>query len=396
MSGSNKGNIKISTPYLLKYLADIEKYVNLPEDYDAKSWDIWVNNQYYTSDINAVASQMMKKVGLNGFNPICKWDNKKEHAAGYIELNDKLSGDVNIHLSPELQQDTEAATAVLAHEICHKLLKVRGLYLDNDQDMNEIYADLCTIYVGFGSFVLRGYKKVTDYGISTVTRRLGYLEYDVYERADRLVKSLKGNYVAPGTEGSIPSHISWALKEWVEEKDKRKLYLEGFKTKLKDFSRLNKYIHLLQQIIDKIKENEIVPAMQFIEKEYFTPDAFSRDENKTLKKPIKAFINSYPDLFSMMNDSTRDKARGITHCLSDCIDGISRHKTIPNHYFKVKGYFCPFCGSISNDVSFKKESVVVRCNKCHHTFAIDCKPHGKSVNDNGSGSTDKKWWQLFG
>ena len=44
----------------------------------------------------------------------------------------------------------------MAHEICHKVLYINGVYYPNNAIENELLTDLATVYVGFGKLSLNG------------------------------------------------------------------------------------------------------------------------------------------------------------------------------------------------------------------------------------------------
>lgn len=109
-----------------------------------------------------IAQAMMMHVGLFGYEPVVKYDRLDANTGGYIKLNNNLDNKVYITISEDLRTQWEIQYAVLAHEICHKLLYIHNCYFPDMGDYNESLTDIVTIYVGFGKLTLNGCLVVYD------------------------------------------------------------------------------------------------------------------------------------------------------------------------------------------------------------------------------------------
>ena len=69
---------------------------------------------------------MMKFVGLNDYIPLITFVTTEESEGGNIELD--YSKNVYIQISNKYRSNSDQILAIMAHEICHKVLYISGLY----------------------------------------------------------------------------------------------------------------------------------------------------------------------------------------------------------------------------------------------------------------------------
>lgn len=186
----------LSEKRIISRLALIEKHLN---GFRARFYDY---PEYYDFDYNCCpdydliflereASSMLKFVGLYEYFPVIKIAETGENTGGRIKLDH--SKQVYIDINKKILDNKERVLAVLAHEICHKLLYVNGLYYPDNEIENEYLADLATIYVGFGKISLNGcYKEHTTSSIieGSETRhvnKIGYLTLHQFAKAYNIV-----------------------------------------------------------------------------------------------------------------------------------------------------------------------------------------------------------------
>jgi hypothetical protein len=109
-------------------------------------------------------------------------------AAGLFQVDEE--GWVTIKVSEKFLQDTLAAQAILAHEVCHYVLENSGIR-KNDFLLNERYTDMCMFVCGFGHIFTSGYKREIAQSEYRMGHRLGYLTDAEYERANSYVMQLR-------------------------------------------------------------------------------------------------------------------------------------------------------------------------------------------------------------
>ena len=112
---------------------------------------------------------------------------KQENYSGkYVTLSSvkkKIILVINSHYTQE------TIVSILAHEISHYFLAIRGIKLEDTKE-NEILTDICAIYLGFGNFMLHGYAEQTIYYDNYAsTSKLGYINTnDIYYIMNKLEK----------------------------------------------------------------------------------------------------------------------------------------------------------------------------------------------------------------
>lgn len=97
---------------------------------------------------------------------------KNINSPGQFTFN-KLNAKITI--SKQFQNNSTACAAILAHEICHLVLFMKGIKEDNIYE-NERFTDFATVYFGLGVLVLNG--KEISYkpdAISLIQSLLGIL-----------------------------------------------------------------------------------------------------------------------------------------------------------------------------------------------------------------------------
>ena len=141
-------DIRLDERQVCAYLETIEKSLK------RKNYKIYEHTPSFNSsdsiEVNKEARKMLDFVGLNNYIAVINYTQHSVNVGGHIELDD--SNEVFIEISSNFIYDKESVLAVMAHEICHKLLYVHGLYYRAPipQIENEKLTDLATIYVGFG------------------------------------------------------------------------------------------------------------------------------------------------------------------------------------------------------------------------------------------------------
>ena len=147
--------IDLTPRQILSHLHDIEKKVPRKEFRIYIPTD--VNHAVVTdSELVEETRKMLEFIGLFGYKLDITYAKTAEGTGGECK-NNGTDKSVHIHVSDSFRNNWEATVAVLAHEICHKVLFVNGLYSFIEMT-NEVYAELATIYFGFGELILNGYQ----------------------------------------------------------------------------------------------------------------------------------------------------------------------------------------------------------------------------------------------
>lgn len=127
--------------------------------------------------------RIAEHVGLGDHTFIVAVSKQEEGAAGHIELD--ASQDVFVEVDHALLGHPDTVLACLAHEVCHKLLQVHGVFLEGGPSgdvrlENERLTDLAAIWAGFGKLMLNGcqYRVETplnEHQVQVSEHRGGYL-----------------------------------------------------------------------------------------------------------------------------------------------------------------------------------------------------------------------------
>lgn len=169
---------------IIDCLIELEKCLQL------ETYNIYYSNLtsfYGINDVQREATRIMTFLGLHDYLPIVSFVKTESNQGGYIELNCNSDKVVHIHINQEYENNHKKMLTVLAHEICHKLLFVKGLYYPDDKEKNEILTDLATIYTGLAGLTLCGCHEeiVTEEpGFNgsvtkkTITNTIGYLSLE--------------------------------------------------------------------------------------------------------------------------------------------------------------------------------------------------------------------------
>ena len=80
--------------------------------------------------------------------------------------------------------------AILAHELCHVFMKVRGIRAASEVE-NEPLTDISTVCAGLGKLSLNGTLPNEDWN-PTIRLQLGYVSHDLLMYAFEQVNKLKG------------------------------------------------------------------------------------------------------------------------------------------------------------------------------------------------------------
>lgn len=316
------------------------------------------------SALNLEAKKMLDYIGLGHYTPICKFTQLQEGTAGCIEMggNGYIA---NIKIDKQYQGNTTIILAILAHEVCHKLIFIHGIDFPNMQIVNEVYTDLCTLYIGFGDLIIKGYKTISNESQTTTTHMLGYLKYDMYIDAYEIVRCVYGGYKTMVNKGHSDILLQDTLEAFVSTENKKSLIIEKFKDKGRELSEFHRNLLILEQILkmcytyDKSEVehyNKIATSCGLFD----TPPT-TQNKIKVLKSLYDLDVEEDKPVYKKLKKTIKYLERSITtlgaYC-SLCEDSIN--------YEIVK---CPNCGYVSKE-SFQNDNIsLIRCHKCRVIFA---------------------------
>ena len=318
---------------------------------------------------------MLKFVGLNHHLAIIRYVNTGENEGGNIELDH--SDNVFIEINKSYRFDENKVLAVMAHEICHKVLFVNGLYYPEDTIENELLTDLATIYVGFGKLSLNGCydkkeEKTEKYQngqfveeTKTHIHTIGYLSLRQFAVAYNYVCSSYGV-----TDSDKRRGLGKYALEMVDS-----IQLPIFNCKIDELKEILKKVQqsdaeivnsiviiesLLSQIKNRIKQHH----KQFRE-EIFLP--FNYSENECLpENQLTAMdvILKYEDF------KTDDDTKEIHNVLLGIINELKETKVCNfqeavNNLLSIE---CSNCGYKKQNALKEHKQLFVRCPNCKDLF----------------------------
>ena len=381
----------ISPSYIISYLKDIESKLQRT-DHSQYPLPHYIGGEIPEIALNHEAKKMMDFVGLTAFNPDCCWEETKMTTAGYIELDGSRSGPVKIHISSRYKCNGNAVIAILAHEICHKLLEYHGLYQSNLTKINEIYTDLCTIYVGFTQLIVNGYRTT----VGNVTFSLGYLTKATFEKTISIIDMVQGRcgfdkQWADGTD------VYSLLAQWLINPEKRKCHIDGFAKRQSIYAGLNKRISVLIRLLREVRSsyNSTLKEIDII---YFLKHSSYGWDDTVARMPITMFCLAHPELFSQSDKSTVQEAESLSYRLDRIIRNIVINSKNDEFELQSNIHTCPFC---MNEFAINKDGQkwrVIKCKKCGNRFALDLTDYQllQQPSQTPTKTTpSKKWWKFW-
>lgn len=312
----------------------------------------------------AETKSMLEFVGLNNYYTDVKFGMTEKGVAGFIEsANNTTEKTVHITISDSYKDKWKSCIAILAHEICHKVLAVHGLK-EEDVEANETLVDLATIYVGFGNLILDGYVSDSNNQI------IGYLKLNNYKVAHHIVSIVYGKETLQSTGlADVDFLIDEVLEYWTKAESETDLMNVCFEECEWQIAELHRNIMLLEEILSYSK-NSIIHEFAAYDNIFF----------KTLEKRDGQYKNKLTAL-SLLYDMC---ARGnfpkhqdnaflkkvndvITTSIYDLLFQYQNKYGLELKY----DFLCPHCGTkMKNDGKIVDRNAILRCPrcKCHYYY----------------------------
>ena len=317
-------------------------------------------------DLVVETKSMLDFVGLTGYQANVRFSSLEKGVGGNIHLGSSFDKSVNINVDEKYRPYWKACVAILAHEICHKVLQVYDLTSPTTL-MNEVYTDLTTIYVGFGQLILNGYITYT----SGCTQYLGYLKFDTYKVTHLLVCVVYGQMPGEAT-GQLHTDVmaEEAVKLWESEKDHISLLKKIFVERGQQNAKLHKNILLLEQIIKHCKLSLYHEAEQ-LETQLYTNTPLSGDRRSNL---LSAFASVYDYCANLQEDGSirhNPKIDSLNESIGEALFNMFLTYSEMNGFQFNYSVTCPFCGNSFQDSRVDGSTVIETCPSCRHHFVYN-------------------------
>lgn len=308
--------------------------------------------------INTEAAKMLRFMNVGNYVPIVRLaDLSHKSAAGQAHMGDLKDEAFEIDIDPSILYNTALTYRVLAHEICHKYLEVFGLFTKVLPKLDEVRAELCAIFMGFGGLVLNGY-----------TETSGYLNLEDFCHAFCVVYQSRGISDAQ-IVNMVPQNCKELAKRILSEMNdlKSKKLSELIIAGQRPDYELRRRIRTLQLVFENMPD---------IKEKHFDYDKIFRDRQKELadgKHPIlEMLLRETLAIKSIENDDAMEYCAKLDKMIADL---CSTTKVDINNVSEglSKDIVCPACGFV-NAGSHVDGLKALKCPHCHHYFVWDGRP----------------------
>ena len=312
----------------------------------------------------AETKSMCEFVGLLNYDTDVKFGMTEKGVAGFIESsNNTTEKAVHITVSENYKNKWKSCIAILAHEICHKVLAVHGLR-EEDVEANETLVDLATIYVGFGNVILDGYVSDSNNQI------IGYLKLDNYKVAHHIVSIVYGKETLQSTGlADVDFLIDEVLEYWTKAKSETDLMNGCFEECESQIAELHRNIMLLEEILSYCK-NSVIQEFAKYDNIFFK--ALEKKDGQ-YKNKLTALSLLYDMCASENYPKHKDNAflKKVNDVVSTSIHDLFFQ--YQNKYgIELKyDFLCPHCGTkMKNDGKIVDRNAILRCPqcKCHYYY----------------------------
>jgi len=354
-------DIYLSTNQILSYLYDFETRLPRPRK------DFYISTFTKTplsiDDLNHEVNQMMEFIGFRGFYANCEMAYLPNGTGGQVTLDGRKTGALNIKVSWDIVHDAATACATLAHELCHKYLEYYGLYYPNLEKMNEIYTDLCTMYVGFGKVILSGY--------NTPNWKSGYLKLSVYRTTNSLVRMVIWDEKSSCKPEDEEPFLEEALEKWASGLDKRQISRKEYKEAFRQISEYQRNVEAVRQLLSLLMEEPLKYAQK---EESILYNSAWFDDNNNIKKRIACFTGVYESTYvkAVLDDSPISTVNSyMQHLIIQLADLLGKDRFNSDRISRM--YFeCPYCKHRAETSKIANSHTIVKCQKCKKSFAANC------------------------
>ena len=323
--------------------------------------------------------RMLEFAGLYGYDVDVKYSKLDDNVGGNIILNDSLEKAIHVNVSEKYRRKYAATIAILAHEICHKILSVNNLNVPLDI-MNEVYTDLTTIYMGFGEIIIEGYNMSSHNDCQI----LGYLTPETYKVTNAIVYAIFGEKDNKFSSEDI--YAEEAIENWNKYEDKEKALKAFFIEQESQIAELHRNILLLEGLLYQCKQDMLFAYENNNEIYYKLPF-----ENDSFCYPIAAFSAIYESNFKKENPFLKKLIR----CIDSAIFSTYTTYQEKGNYDFIYDFSCPFCGNKGINNKVKDRIAVIKCPKCKKHYTFDARKWNVSSNQKLLNDERKKREQII-
>lgn len=315
------------------------------------------------SDLEWEAKNILNFVGLRECKPKCKFDKTNKGVAGFTRNNLSIY-EIEITVSQEFKGNHKACRAILAHEICHKVIFLNGIdfKFPVPQEYNEIYTDLCTIYIGLGNVVLDGY-----IDSNTKNLQMGYLKVDMYRQTFNIIAITTNKYKVSGTSDINDPFLEEALSIWGTPAEVKATLKKAFLKNESSLAEVNRNILLLKQILEQVFTMH-GSIFRKLSNEATDLGIFGQSLKN---KPLTLFSNVYESLFDHSEQEKFSLAQNEIYNLILAI--TDEYKDISIGALSYNNLVCPNCGYTAK-TNIEDRDTIVKCPSCKIYFRF-CNTH---------------------
>jgi len=360
--------IDFSPREILNYLKDFERKLPLRTSHvytPLTDCDLSTDEE-----LSQEAQNMYFYLGMCDYIPCCSFANLPNNVGGETVLNG--SKNVVIRISERYRNNVKPIRAILAHEVCHKYLQIHNIYYPNITKLNEVYTDLCTLYVGFGDLIVEGYNTIIKIDRNSIRNILGYITPDVYLSTYSIVSVIYAHReITHHSNREI--FLNEALNIWLGNinKSKREILMEQFASFENYEALLTRNSQYLLDILDQVRD-EVKIKFEYANEIFFDNNLFNSDDGEPTR-PIHLFSAIYESVVDNSGkEESTDKIVAINNIIEETIikiidicDDINVER-LP----KIK-YYCPLCGAKSNEHKLAGRSATFKCLNCNKYFRLN-------------------------
>lgn len=350
--------IYLTPRQILTYLCDLESKVprHSPRPYEAKG------NWKFDSDrgLGHEAESILAYIGMGKCVPTCSFAKTPDGVAGMTQ-NTSSPLEITITVSEAYRGKGTACRAILAHEICHKVIFMNGIDFryPTPEAFNEIFVDLCTIYIGLGQTVLDGY--IDD---DTDTLKMGYLKPDMYRQTFKIMQSATGMYGNAGLVCIQDPLLEDALDKWQRTPNPRETLKQTFMKEEAVMAKANRDILLLRQMLRQV----YMEHGKVLRKLSETYSSFGLFDDTLAENPLRQFRAVYETLFERADNTRTDKMQESLNSL--LLDIADEYDMINLDALDYTDILCPNCGNKSHFNALGRETII-KCPNCGTHFCIN-------------------------
>lgn len=374
-------DLQLTQDEILSKLALIEEYVKRTNYVFYEPSDTFDSNN--TISVQKEAKKMMDFAGFDDYISVITYVDFYGKTGGNIELNDDK--EVFIEINKQYKGNDDKTLAVLAHEICHKVLFAKGLYRPITIE-NEILVDLATVYLGFGKLSLNGcYNREVErdidfqdgkLNINTTTHKetVGYLSLAQFAIAYCMVCACNGVKKADKMRG-LSRFASKQVSSTILYYSVSPVKSKTLKNRLQEIqqvdAQLTNSIVVLEELITRIRKEIQKHHIQYWQD--FVGSFNLENDNIVSEKQLLA--NSVLNKYHAYYNELKDLNGILQHFCRNLIKNNHQHFDLQNVEECLLDIECPHCGFKRAHALKENKRVFRKCPRCDYLFVWDGQPH---------------------